>query len=239
MRGKWPKASAWALAAGWGVGLAPAPAQAAWRRSAEVDPGALVPVFVLLAAVGLGFLGWRWMAHGERGNRRLQATALMTSLKARDAAWDPEAFKARARMVFQAVFPISEPGDVERIAPFVTPAYRARLAERLITLRKQGRRRRPDRADIQAIEVVHVDDRLDDSQDRAWAYIKFFGDEVVIEQATGMAVEAGSNASILGHQQLWKFVRHGDTWLLEDIELDAAKGVFEARVQTESPDGTA
>ncbi|MFN3428458.1 MAG: hypothetical protein ACK46X_00740 [Candidatus Sericytochromatia bacterium] len=226
------------LVAGGLVGLAPAPALAAWRGSGEVDPAAAVPVIVLMAVVGLGVLGWRFAARGERGNRQLQAAALMHELKTRDAAWDPEAFKARVRVVFQGVFPISEPGDVERVATFVTPAYRARLAERLIMLHEQGRRRRPDRADIQAIEVVHVDDRLDDTQDRAWAFIQFFGDEAVVDKATGLAVEDGSHVSMLGHQQLWKFVRQGDTWLLEDIEINAARGVFQARVQSEGPGGT-
>jgi predicted lipid-binding transport protein (Tim44 family) len=220
------------------VGLVPAPAHAAWRGSGEVDPAALAPVAVLLGVAAVGWLGWRYAARGERGSRAAEAAALMAELKRRDAAWDPEAFKARVRTVFEGVFPISAPGDVERVASLVTPAYRARLAERLVTLHKQGRRRRPDRASIEAIEVVHVDDRLDDTQDRAWAFIRFFGDEVVIDQATGLAVEAGSNTSMLGHQQLWKFVRHGDTWLLDDIELNAARGVFEARAQSERQDPT-
>ena len=70
--------------------------------------------------------------------------------------------------------------------------------------------------------IVEVTDFVDDTRDRFCALIEASMIDYVIDEKTKTSV-SGSGVK-LPFQELWHFVRQGDTWVLDQIDQEASIG---------------
>lgn len=188
-------------------------------------PSKLYPmlIYILLGVIGppilVVLLGVRALM---RHKKRRDAEALMEKLAAADQAWDLKAFEARALEVFRAVAPVSTPEALDAVKDMFTPHGAAVLASELAEQQQAGKVRRFELNDMIGVELLRVDDRLDDREDRVWALIRFYGFDHWREATEPASVPGGGGQQ----QQIWKFRRAGDEWLLESFEATSANAVL-------------
>lgn len=159
-----------------------------------------------------------------RSKKRRDAEALMEKLAAEDQAWDPRAFETRAREVFMAVAPVVSPEALESVKALFTPEGAATWTAELAKHQQAGKQRYFKLSDMIGVELLRVDDRLDDSEDRAWALIRFYG----FDGLRNVSEPPESSIGGAEQAQIWKFRRSGDVWLLESFEVTSLTAVLRA-----------
>jgi predicted lipid-binding transport protein (Tim44 family) len=70
-------------------------------------------------------------------------------------------------------------------------------------------------------QIVSVDDRDDDRKDKFWVYISGSMRDFTIIEASGEVIDGDVDAEI-SFNELWKFVRERNQWMLHAIEQDTS-----------------
>ena len=64
-------------------------------------------------------------------------------------------------------------------------------------------------------DIVDVEDFSDNRKDQFWVYVKGSMSDYTIDDRTGSIVSGDKKAEFT---ELWKFLRIGDTWVLDEID---------------------
>jgi predicted lipid-binding transport protein (Tim44 family) len=101
----------------------------------------------------------------------------------------------------------------------------------------QRRKNMLENINLTQVDIVDVEDFLDNRKDRFWAHLEGSMIDYTIDD-TNNRVVSGSNTKAESFTELWKFVRTGNTWVLNEIDqkvsLSDLKG-FEARTDSSAP----
>jgi len=80
------------------------------------------------------------------------------------------------------------------------------------------------------VDIVDVEDFVDNRKDRFWAHLEGSMIDYTIDDTNNRV--SGDNTKAESFTELWKFVRSGNTWVLDEIDqkvsLSDLKG-FEAK----------
>jgi len=100
---------------------------------------------------------------------------------------------------------------------------------------EQHRKNVLENINLTQVDIVDVEDFLDNRKDRFWARLEGSMVDYTIDDTSNRVV-SGNKTKAESFTELWKFVRAGNTWMLDEIDQKVSLSdlkSFEAR--TDSP----
>ena len=141
---------------------------------------------------------------------------LLARLKKLDPAWDLDAIQRRVSQVFFKV----QQAWMERDQNIAKDCMSQAIFDKhkMQTDQMIAEHRRNVLEDINLIEtdIVDVEDFADNKKDLFWVYIKGKMRDFMADDRTRDIVSGDDKLE--GFTELWKFIRAGDTWVLDEID---------------------
>ena len=141
---------------------------------------------------------------------------LLARLKKLDPIWDLDAIRNRISQVFFKV----QQAWTERDQNIARDCMSSAIFEKhkMQTDQMISQHRRNVLEDINLIEtdIVDVEDFTDNRKDQFWVYVKGSMIDYTVDDKTGSLVSGNEKAEKF--TELWKFLRIGDTWVLDEID---------------------
>jgi hypothetical protein len=165
----------------------------------------------------------------KRGREAQDALA-----KARvDPVWNPDAIRRRVEQVFFKVQDAWTKRDQDIARDCMSAGLHASHKLQTDAMIQAGTRNVLQCINLSGTTIVQVADYSDDRRDQFWAYIEGSMLDYTVNERT-QAVIKGDNGKPESFSELWKFVREGDTWVLDRIEQHTLTELLRLRSMTEA-----
>jgi predicted lipid-binding transport protein (Tim44 family) len=209
-------------------------AETAWARAGGGGGGGggkgswlsivLLPFFIIYSAI---------LTHQVRKKSRA-CKELLARLEKLDPVWDLDSIRHRVNEVFFKVQTAWTERNQDLARDCMSDTIFAK--HKLQTDQMIAQHRVNALADMNLIKVdiVDVEDFLDNKKDRFWAHLEGSMIDYTMDE-TNNRVVSGSNTKPEEFTELWKFIRIGNAWVLDEIDqkvsLSDLKG-FEAKTDS-------
>ncbi|MEY2558484.1 MAG: hypothetical protein QOE34_1909 [Verrucomicrobiota bacterium] len=150
---------------------------------------------------------------------------LLARLEKQDPAWDLDAIRRRVSQVFFKVQEAWMERDQNIAKDCMSQAIFAKHKMQTDELIAQHRRNVLEDVNLSETEIVDVEDFADNKRDRFWVYLKGTMKDFMADDRTRDIVSGKD--SVESFTELWKFIRAGDMWVLD--EIDQTVSVFDLR----------
>ena len=211
------------------LGVASAAARAGGGGGAAVAAGGCLSLILLpFALIYAGIMTWQVRKKSKA------CKELLARLEKQDAAWDPDEIRHRIDEVFFKV----QQAWMERNQDLARDCMSAGLYQKhkLQTdqMLAQHRKNVLENINLTSVDIVDVEDFVDNRKDRFWANLEGSMTDYTVDETTNQVVK-GDSKKTEHFNELWKFVRSGNTWVLDQIDQDVSiselKG-FQAKTET-------
>ena len=156
---------------------------------------------------------------------------LLARLEKLDPTWDIDAIRHRIDEVFFKVQQAWMARDQNLAKGCMSEAIFQKHKLQTDHLIEEHHKNMLENINLIQTDIVDVEDFLDNRKDRFWAHIKGSMIDYTIDD-TNDRVVSGNNTKAETFTELWKFIRVGNTWVLDEIDqsvsLSDLKG-FEAK----------
>ena len=156
---------------------------------------------------------------------------LLARLEKLDPAWDIDAIRHRINEVFFKVQQAWMARDQNLAKDCMSDALFQKHKLQTDHLIEEHHKNMLENINLTQADIVDVEDFVDNRKDRFWAHIEGSMIDYTIDD-TNNRVVSGNNTKAESFTELWKFVRIGNTWVLDEIDqsvsLSDLKG-FEAK----------
>ncbi len=170
------------------------------------------------ALVGMpaGLYGWFGKIKQSKFVKgKLQAAA------SNDSAWDEQKLTDYAKSVFLRYQQDWSNFNTASIQTYTTPNYHHHASLLLYILQQMGRKNMMDNVQVAEIMITDAHDSEQNNQDAFTVGITASARDQLIDTQTGENLFTGGNS----FTEYWRFVRSGDTWLLDGITQATANNV--------------
>ena len=186
-----------------------------------------------LAAIGAlvggpaGFFGW----FGKISARvRKKASKDIAKAAQNDPAWDIEKLNAHVQQTFMQFQNDWSTFNVDSIQTYLTTRYSTHIQLMLGAIKLRQRRNQVDNPQILEMYPVEVDDFDGNTADSVTYYINGKADDILIESIDGEEKRLFEDKNQF--YEYWRFVRSGNTWLLDGIsQLTEQKAMLRKDIQ--------
>ena len=159
---------------------------------------------------------------------------LLARLEKLDPAWDIDAIRHRINEVFFKVQQAWMARDQSLAKDCMSDAIFQKHKLQTDHLIEEHHKNMLENINLAQVDIVDVEDFVDNRKDRFWAHLEGSMIDYTIDD-TNNRVVSGDNTKAESFTELWKFVRSGNTWVLDEIDqkvsLSDLKG-FEARTDS-------
>jgi predicted lipid-binding transport protein (Tim44 family) len=180
-----------------------------------------LPFFIVYSAI---------VTHQVRKKSRA-CKELLARLEKLDPAWDIDAIRHRINEVFFKVQQAWMARDQNLAKDCMSDAIFQKHKLQTDHLIEEHHKNMLENINLTQADIVDVEDFVDNRKDRFWAHIEGSMIDYTIDD-TNNRVVSGNNTKAESFTELWKFVRIGNTWVLDEIDqsvsLSDLKG-FEAK----------
>jgi len=156
---------------------------------------------------------------------------LLARLEKLDPAWDIDAIRHRINEVFSKVQQAWMARDQNLAKNCMSDAIFQKHKLQSDHLIEEHHKNMLENINLTQADIVDVEDFRDNKKDRFWAHIEGSMIDYTIDD-TNNRVVSGNSKKAETFAELWKFVRIGNTWVLDEIDqsvsLSDLKG-FEAK----------
>jgi predicted lipid-binding transport protein (Tim44 family) len=159
---------------------------------------------------------------------------LLAKLQKLDPAWDLDAIRRRVTEVFFKVQEAWVERDQNLAKDCMSQAIFHKHKMQTDQMIAQHRRNVLEDINLIETEIVDVQDFADNKRDRFWVYVKGEMRDFMADDRTRDIVSGNEDKEKF--TELWKFIRAGDTWVLD--EIDQKVSLFDLKgfkASTESP----
>lgn len=160
--------------------------------------------------------------------------ALLARLEKLDPAWDLDAIRRRVSDVFFKVQHAWVERDQNLAKDCMSQAIFNKHKMQTDQMIAQHRRNVLEDINLIETEIVDVQDFTDNKRDRFWVYVKGEMKDFMADDRTRDIVSGTEEKEKF--TELWKFIRAGDTWVLDEIDQEVS--LFDLKgfkASTESP----
>ncbi len=192
----------------------------------------LLPV-ILIAA----FVGWR-----RRKKRIKQAKLLQTTAASVDSTWSDATIQETVKQTFMSFQTDWSSFNVKNMKSYLTARYQAHMNLVLFVLQQMQRRNDMSRIELSAVQLMHVDDKVDNEEDRFSVEIRARATDSLIDTAQNTLLYTDKNP----FTEMWHFDRENGQWKLDGIsqadffsDNNASFAVFAARRHLETSNANA
>jgi hypothetical protein len=191
-----------------------------------------LPFFIVYSAI---------LTHQVRKKSRA-CKELLARLEKLDPAWDPDAIRHRVNEVFFKVQQAWMERNQNLAKDCMSDALFQKHKLQTDHLIEEHRKNMLENINLTQVDIVDVEDFLDNKKDRFWAHLEGSMIDYTIDDTNNRLV-SGNYKKAEGFTELWKFVRAGNTWVLDEIDQSVSLSDlknFEARTDSPGPlDSTA
>jgi hypothetical protein len=189
--------SAWARAGGGGGGSG----RGSWLSIV------LLPFFLIYSAI---------LTHQVRKKSRA-CKELLARLERMDSAWSLNAIRHRVDEVFFKVQNAWRERNQELAKDCMSAAIFQKHKLQTDQMIAEHRVNVLENINLIQVDIVDVEDFLDNRKDRFWAHLEGSMIDYTMDD-TDNRVVSGNNTKAERFTELWKFVRAGNTWVLDEID---------------------
>lgn len=165
----------------------------------------------LAGFVGMGAGLYSWF--GKVKQSKFVKSTLKTAAS-KDAAWDETQLTQHANTVFARYQADWSASNAEAMRAYLSPRYQHHAALLLYALQLLERRNVVENPHIESTTIVGANDHVDNAQDTFTVGIAAQAHDQLIDARTGNALFTDTD----GFTEYWRFVRSGQTWLLDGIQ---------------------
>jgi len=153
-----------------------------------------------------------------RKNRRCKA--LLAEISKIDKAWDPHALAARVEETYFKIQDAWKERDQDLARNYMSDRLYRKHKHQTDQMIKDGHKPMMFAINLKKATIVEITDFDDDSRDRFCALIEGSMIDYVVDEKTKAHV--AGDPQDLGFREFWRFVREGDTWVLDEIDQKAS-----------------
>jgi predicted lipid-binding transport protein (Tim44 family) len=166
----------------------------------------LLPFLLIYSAI---------VTHQVRKKNRA-CKALLARLEKQDPAWDLDAIRQRISQVFFKVQEAWMERDQNIARDCMSNAIFEKHKMQTDQLISQHRKNILDNINLIETDIVDVEDFADNKKDHFWVYVKGSMSDYTMDDRTDSVVSGNREAE--DFTELWKFIRAGDVWVLDEID---------------------
>lgn len=166
----------------------------------------LLPILLIYSAI---------LTHQVRKKSKA-CKVLLARLEKLDPAWDLDAIRRRISQVFFKVQQAWMERDQNVARDCMSDAIFEKHKMQTDQLISQHRKNILENINLIETEVVDVEDFADNKKDKFWVDLKGSMIDYTVDDTTGSIVSGKREAE--SFTELWKFIRAGDTWVLDEID---------------------
>lgn len=170
----------------------------------------LLPFFLIYSGIVT------WIV--ARKNR--QSRALLSRLEEMDKTWALATIKSRIEQAFFKLQHAWVERDHAAARGFMSDRLYRKHHMQTEQMRREGRKNVLEQINLESAKIVEVADFRDDTKDRIWVHIEGSTIDYTVDEKTGEVV-AGNKDEKEHFQELWKMIRAGDSWVVDEIDQDA------------------
>jgi Tim44-like domain len=141
---------------------------------------------------------------------------LLARLKKLDPIWDLDSIRNRINQVFFKVQQAWTERDQNIARDCMSDAIFAKHKMQTDQMISQHRQNVLEDINLIETDIVDVEDFTDNRKDQFWVYVKGSMIDYMIDDRTGLLVSGDRKAEKF--TELWKFLRTGDAWVLDEID---------------------
>jgi len=186
-----------------------------------------LPFFIIYSAI---------LTHQVRKKSKA-CKELLARLEKLDPAWGLEAIRHRVNEVFFKVQQAWMERNQELAKDSMSDAIFQKHKLQTDQMIEQHRKNVLENINLTQVDIVDVEDFLDNRKDRFWARLEGSMVDYTIDD-TNNRVVSGNKTKAESFTELWKFVRAGNTWMLDEIDQKVSLSdlkSFEARTDSSVP----
>ena len=147
--------------------------------------------------------------------------ALLARLEKLDPAWDLDAIRHRVNEVFFKVQQAWMERNQDLAKDCMSAAIYSKHKLQTDQMLAQHRKNVLENINLVKADIVDVEDFVDNRKDRFWAHIEGSMIDYTIDDTSG-GVVSGNRTKAESFTELWKFVRSGNDWVLDEIDQDVS-----------------
>lgn len=194
--------------------------ESAWARAGGGGGGSgkggilsliALPFFIIYSAI---------LTHQVRKKSKA-CKDLLARLETLDPAWDIDAIRPRINEVFFKVQQAWMARDQNLAKDCMSDALFQKHKLQTDHLIEEHRKNMLESINLTQADIVDVEDFQDNKKDRFWAHIEGSMIDYTIDD-TNNRVVSGNNTKAETFTELWKFVRMGNTWVLDEIDQNVS-----------------
>lgn len=155
-----------------------------------------------------------WKRKGRRAER------LAESLSTGDALWNLRTLKARVELAFYKVQNAWMERNQELAREFMSDRIYEKHKIQTDAMLKNGTKNMLENINLKTVLITSVEDYRDNSRDSFSALIKGTMTDYHINEKSGN-ITRGDRTKTENFEEIWKFIRVNNTWLLDEIDQEA------------------
>lgn len=160
---------------------------------------------------------------------------LLARLEKLDRAWNLDAIRNRVNEVFFKVQRAWMERDQNLAKDCMSDAIFQRHKLQTDHLIEEHRKNILENINLSQVDIVDVEDFLDNRKDRFWAHLDGSMIDYTVDD-TNNRVVYGKKTEAENFAELWKFVRAGNTWVLDEIDQTVSLSDLKSfQARTDSP----
>jgi hypothetical protein len=149
-----------------------------------------------------------------------RSAAALAEAAARDISWETGTLHGRVRAVFETVQAAWMERDPEGARQYMSEALYRQHQTRIEQMLRHHERNVMKETVIWQLRVVAISDYANDARDCFWAFVGGTMIDCLVDDRNGDPIR-GSLTSPVTFQQLWKFVRAPQGWVVDHIDRHA------------------
>jgi len=153
----------------------------------------------------------------HKGRKKSKAcNDLLVRLEKQDPVWDPDSIKHRIAQVFFKVQQAWMARDQNLAKDCMSDAIFEKHKIQTDQMIAAHRKNVLESINLTETDIVDVEDFSDNKKDRFWVYLKGSMVDYTIDDTTDRIVSGQQKPEEF--TELWKFIRSGDNWVLDEID---------------------
>jgi hypothetical protein len=194
--------------------------ESAWARAGGGGGGSGRGGWVSIIALPFLIIYSAIVTHQVRKKSRA-CKELLARLEKLDPAWDIDAIRHRINEVFFKVQQAWMARDQNLAKDCMSDALFQNHKLQTDHLIEEHHKNMLENINLTQADIVDVEDFVDNRKDRFWAHIEGSMIDYTIDD-TNNRVVSGDNTKAESFAELWKFVRVGNTWVLDEIDQNVS-----------------
>lgn len=175
-------------------------------------------VFLIIISAIIGAVMGTFNLIGRAKEAAKKVKKKVVAAASTDAAWQEEKLQARVAQTFTDYQNDWSNFNLEHIKTYTTERYFNHISLMLAALKVMGRQNVVSNAQILEKYIAEISDSADNSKDNFVVIMRARADDTLWDVTAREQLYTDNNPFV----EAWRFVRSGDTWLLDSIDQETA-----------------